>query len=138
MTEFINNEIFENFNFRKLNDILNKREDLNEYERKKFFFLLSILIFLIFIIIIMVVLLIKKRIRKKLEKMRRVKLQKEINKIMMIDIFETRSPSLDIKRNEFHSINNDSSLGEISSHGNFLSEINIQNDIHNSKGNNDI
>ena len=38
MTEFINNEIFENFNFRKLNDILNKREDLNEYERKKFFF----------------------------------------------------------------------------------------------------
>ena len=42
---------------------------------------------------------------------------------MNIDIFETRSPSLDTNISGFHSISNDSSLGEITSSNNILSEI---------------
>ena len=67
------------------------------------------------------------------EKMRRLKLQQEINKIMNIDIFETRSPSLDTNISGFHSINNDSTLGDITSSNNVLSEINIKNNEINSK-----
>ena len=48
---------------------------------------------------------------------------------MMIDIFETPSSTIDSGNNEFHSINNDSSLSDIrnSSGNNVLSEINAHN-----------
>ena len=94
------------------------------------------LVFIFFFIAILV-LLIRKRIRKMYEKMRRLKLQQEINKIMMIDIFETRSPSLDNNISGFHSIGNDSTLGDITSSNNVLSEINAKNSERNSKGSND-
>ena len=46
---------------------------------------------------------------------------------MNLDIFETRSPSLDANISGFHSINNDSTLGYITSSNNILSEINVKN-----------
>ena len=69
-----------------------------------------------------------------MEKMRRIKLQNEINKIMMLDIFDNnRSPTIDSQSNDFHSINSDSSFSDItSSSRNVLSEINIQKEDHNS------
>ncbi len=104
-----------------------------------YYLLIFLLIFFILILIAILALLIRRQILKFLEKMRRIKLQNEINKIMMIDIFETRSPSLDSGNSDFHSINNDSTLSDISnSSGNVLSEINIHNDVHNSKDSNDI
>ena len=61
----------------------------------------------------------------------------------MIDIFETRSPTIDSGNNEFHSINNDSSLSDISnsSGNNVLSEINAHNNsdtTRKTKNSNDI
>ena len=92
-----------------------------------FFFFLLILFIMFFLLII--ILLIRRQILKFLEKLRRIKLQNEINKIMMIDIFETQTPTMDSGNNEFHSINNDSSLSDISnsSGNNVLSEINAHN-----------
>ena len=101
-----------------------------------YFLILLMLVFTFFFIAILV-LLIRKKIRQFSEKMRRLKLQKEINKIMMIDIFETRSPSLDTNISGFHSIGNDSTLGDITSSNNVLSEINVKNSDRNSKGSND-
>ena len=86
------------------------------------------LIFILFFILILV-LLIRKKIRKMFEKMRRLKLQQEINKIMNLD--------LDTNISGFHSISNDSTLGDITSSNNILSEINAKNNEHNSKGSND-
>ena len=102
-----------------------------------YFLILLILIFIGFFIMILV-LLIRKKIRKVLEKMRRIKLQQEINKIMMLDISETPN-SLDNNNSGFYSISNDSSVGDITStnSSNILSEINIRNGVRNSKGSND-
>ena len=93
-----------------------------------YFFLFLLILFILFFLLI-IILLIRRQILKFLEKLRRIKLQNEINKIMMIDIFETRSPTIDSGNNEFHSINNDSSLSDISnsSGNNVLSEINAHN-----------
>ena len=53
----------------------------------------------------------------------------------MIDIFETKSPNLESTHNDFNSINNDSTLSDISNSSgssNVLSEINIHNNDGNS------
>ena len=102
-----------------------------------YFLILLILIFIGFFIMILV-LLIRKKIRKMLEKMRRIKLQQEINKIMMLDISESPN-SIDNNNLGFYSISNDSSVGDITStnSSNILSEINVHNEIRNSKGSSD-
>ena len=129
-----NNEIFRHFHFR----ILNESNDLKPFNKLKDYFLIILFIFFIFLFSVLLVILIRRRVRKMIEKNRRTKLQNEINKIMMIDIFENRSPSLDSHSTEFHSINNDSTLNDISIPNNILSEIKIQNDIQNSKDSNDL
>ena len=124
------------YNNKLLNhNILKHHSYFKTFQKIGYAVLIFLFIFFIFIFIAVLVLLIRRQILKFLEKMRRIRLQNEINKIMMIDIFETRSPSLDTSgNNEFHSINNDSSLSDISnSSGNVLSEINV----HNSKESND-
>ena len=125
------------YNYKLNHNILKHHSDLGAFQKLGYAILIFLLTFFIFALIAISVLLIRRQILKFLEKMRRIKLQNEINKIMMIDIFETRSPSLDTSGNnefQFHSINNDSSLSDISnSSGNVLSEINV----HNSKESND-
>ncbi len=73
-----------------------------------------------------------------MEKMRRIKLQQEINRIMMLDIVETPSSS-ENSNSGFYSISNDSSVGDIQStnSSNILSEINVHNEVRNSKGSSD-
>ena len=102
-----------------------------------YFLILLILIFISFFTMILV-LLIRKKIRKIMEKMRRIKLQQEINRIMMLDIVETPSSS-ENSNSGFYSISNDSSVGDIQStnSSNILSEINVHNEVRNSKGSND-
>ena len=138
-----NNETSEYYLFKTLNNTLIKRPE----NTKKFFLLqkigyylfIFILIFFIFIILAIIILLIRRQILKFLEKMRRIRLQNEINKIMMIDIFETPSPTIDSSNKDFHSISNDSSLSDISnSSRSVLSEINIQNDVNTKKISNNI
>ncbi len=126
-------------NFKLLNITNRKEQEYFEPIKIGYYFIIFLFIFFIFILISLFILLIRRQILKFLEKMRRIKLQNEINKIMMIDIFETRSPNIDSGNNEFRSINNDSTLSDISnSSSNVLSEINIHNDINNSKDSNDI
>ena len=135
MTEFKNNkEIFKYFHFR----VLNESNELKPFDKLKDYFLIILFIFFIFLFSVLLVILIRRKVRKIMEKNRRIKLQNEINKIMMIDIFENRSPSLDSHSTEFHSINNDSTLNDISIPNNILSEIKIQNDIQNSKDSNEL
>ena len=121
-----------------LNQINNteKQASYKPFQKIFYFLLIFLLIFFLFIFIAIIVLLIRRQIHKFLEKLRRIKLQNEINKIMMIDIFETKSPNLESPKNDFHSIHNDSSLSDISStsgSSNVLSEINIHNDGDSSK-----
>ena len=135
MTEIKNNnDIFNYFHFR----ILNESDDLKPFDKLKDYFLIILFIFFIFLFSVLLVILIRRKIRRIMEKNRRIKLQNEINKIMMIDIFENRSPSLDSHSTEFHSINNDSTLNDISIPNNILSEIKIQNDLQNSKDSNEL
>ena len=135
MTEIKNNnDIFKYFHFR----ILNESNDLKPVDKLKDYFLIILFIFFIFLFSVLLVILIRRKVRKIMEKNRRIKLQNEINKIMMIDIFENRSPSLDSHSTEFHSINNDSTLNDISIPNNILSEIKIQNDLQNSKDSNEL
>ena len=135
MTEIKNNnDIFKYFHFR----ILNESDDLKPFDKLKDYFLIILFIFFIFLFSVLLVILIRRKVRKIMEKNRRIKLQNEINKIMMIDIFENRSPSLDSHSTEFHSINNDSTLNDISIPNNILSEIKIQNDLQNSKDSNEL
>ncbi len=140
MSEFRpKNNITESYKFNQIN-YSEKQASLNPLQKLLYFFLIFLLIFFLFIFIAIIVLLIRRQIHKFFEKMRRIKLQNEINKIMMIDIFETRSPPLETQNNEFHSINNDSSLSDISNSSgssNVLSEINVHNDVNNSKDSND-
>ena len=127
------------YNFKLLNNSSIKRlEHSQPLQKLGYYILMILLIFFIFILVAIVILLIRRQVLKFLEKMRRIKLQNEINKIMMIDIFETRSPTLDSGNNEFHSISNDSTLSDISNSSGILSEINIHNNAHNSKESNDI
>ena len=120
------------YNFKLLNNSKIRNTEISAiFILKKisyYFFLFLLILFILFFLLI-IILLIRRQILKFLEKLRRIKLQNEINKIMMIDIFETRSPTIDSGNNEFHSINNDSSLSDISnsSGNNVLSEINAHN-----------
>jgi predicted PurR-regulated permease PerM len=132
-----NKTLYENITYPILNTTLKSYKKVKPLQKLAYYFLILLMLVFIFFFITILVLLIRKRIRKMYEKMRRLKLQQEINKIMMIDIFETRSPSLDTNISGFHSISNDSTLGEISSSNNVLSEINAKNSERNSKGSND-
>ena len=120
------------YNFKLLNNSKIRNSEISAtFILKKisyYFFIFLLILFILFFLLI-IILLIRRQILKFLEKLRRIKLQNEINKIMMIDIFETRSPTIDSGNNEFHSINNDSSLSDISnsSGNNVLSEINVHN-----------
>ena len=135
MNNSLNETLYQNLT--NINKTLLERKRIKPIQKLTYYFLiLLMLIFIIFFIMILV-LLIRKRIRQMFEKMRRLKLQQEINKIMNIDIFETRSPSLDTNISGFHSISNDSSLGEITSSNNILSEINSKNSDRSSKGSSD-
>ena len=135
MNNSLNETLYQNLT--NINKALLERKRIKPMQKLAYYFLiLLMLIFIIFFIMILV-LLIRKRIRQMFEKMRRLKLQQEINKIMNIDIFETRSPSLDTNISGFHSISNDSSLGEITSSNNILSEINSKNSDRSSKGSSD-
>ena len=126
------NQTSEFLHFRLLNSTL-KQQELSPLLKIGKYFLILLLIFFIFIFVAILVLLIKRQIHKIMEKMRRIKLQNEINKIMMIDFFETKSPSIDSRSTDFHSVNNDSTLSDFSSSRNVLSEINVHNDNRNSK-----
>ena len=132
-----NKTLLQNVTFPILNTTLKSHKKVNLLQKLAYYFLILLMLVFIFFFITILVLLIRKRIRKFSEKMRRLKLQQEINKIMMLDIFETRSPSLDTNISGFHSINNDSTLGDITSSNNVLSEINVKNSERNSKGSND-
>ena len=110
-----------------INITIHNSKKTNIFQKLAYYFLILLLTFLILFFIFILVLLIRKQIRRIFEKMRRIKLQKEINKIMNLDIFETHSPSLDTNSSGFNSISNDSSLGEITSSNNILSEINVKN-----------
>ena len=135
MNNSLNETLYQNLT--NINKTLLERKRIKPIQKLAYYFLiLLMLIFIIFFIMILV-LLIRKRIRQMFEKMRRLKLQQEINKIMNLDIFETRSPSLDTNISGFHSISNDSSLGEITSSNNILSEINSKNSDRSSKGSSD-
>ena len=123
------------YNYKLLNNS-SKSIGQKPFQKLVYFLGIFVLIFFLFIFIAIIVLLIRRQIHKFLEKLRRIKLQNEINKIMMIDIFETKSPNLESSKNDFHSIHNDSSLSDISStsgSSNVLSEINIHNDGDSSK-----
>ena len=133
MNNIRNKTLFQNITNPILSTTLKNTKKLNLVQKLAFYFLILLMMVFIFFFAAIVVLLIRKRIRKMFEKMRRLKLQQEINKIMNIDIFETRSPSLDTNINGFHSINNDSTLGDITSSNNVLSEVNIKNNEINSK-----
>ena len=134
---YINSTILNNYKL--INNTRRRQPEYFEPIKIGYFFIILLFIFFIFISITIVILLIRKQIRKFGERMRRVRLQNEINKIMMIDIYETRTPSLDSGNNEFHSINNDSSLNDINNSSNSVfSEIEVNNNVHYSKYLNDI
>ena len=127
MNNIGNKTLFQNITNPILSTTLKNTKKLNLVQKLAFYFLILLMMVFIFFFAAIIVLLIRKRIRKMFEKMRRLKLQQEINKIMNLDIFETRSPSLDNNISGFHSINNDSTLGDITSSNNILSEINVKN-----------
>ena len=137
MSEFeLKNKTSELYNFKMLNNTIKYTRHSRPIQKLAYYFLMFLLTFFIIIFVGILILLVRRQVLKFFEKMRRIKLQNEINKIMMIDIFETRSPTIDSQNNEFHSISNDSSLSDITSTSStsVLSEINV----HNSKESNDI
>ena len=133
MSQLKNNKINDFLNLRLLNNPLNQSKGLNFFKKLGYYLLMILLIFLILIFVAILVLLIRRKIQQKLNKMKRIQLQNEINKIMMLDIFETRSPSIDSNSTDFNSVSNDSTLSDISSQRNVLSEINVHNDKQNSE-----
>lgn len=135
MSEIKNNKINDFLNLRILNNPLNQSKGLNFFKKLGYYLLMLIIIFFILVFLAILVLLIRRKIQQMLNKMKRIQLQKEINKIMMLDIFETRSPTIDSNSTDFNSVNNDSTLSDISSQRNVLSEINVQidNDKQNSE-----
>ena len=94
--------------------------------------IILIIVFVIFFIIILV-LLIRKRIIQMNEKMRRLKLHQEINKLMMVDIVESKTQSFDSNNKGFQPLSNDSNSGDIGNSDSALPEININNDRRNLK-----
>ena len=137
MSEFESkNKTSELYNFKMLNNTIKYTRHSRPFQKLAYYFLMFLLTFFIIIFVGILILLVRRQVLKFFEKMRRIKLQNEINKIMMIDIFETRSPTIDSQNNEFHSISNDSSLSDITSTSStsVLSEINV----HSSKESNDI
>ena len=125
---FLNNTFLNNItNPFYINITIQHSKKIYIFQKLAYYFLLLLLTFFILFFIFILVLLIRKQIRRIFEKMRRIKLQKEINKIMNLDIFETRSPNLDTNSGGFNPVSNDSSLGEITSSNNILSEINAKN-----------
>ena len=137
ITNILNTEI-PNASYQILNKTKIIHNKLKPLQKLAYYFLILLILVFISFFIMILVLLIRKKIRKMLEKLRRIKLQQEINKIMMLDIVETPS-SLDNNNSGFYSISNDTSVGDISStnNPNILSEINVHNDVRNSKGSND-
>ena len=131
----VKNETSKLYNFKLLNNTINDTTKSKPLEKLAYYFLILFLFFFLFMFIIIIILLIRREILKFLEKLRRIKLQNEINKIMMIDIFDTGNHSSDSHNNEFHSISNDSTLSDISNSSgkNVLYEINVKNDSTNSK-----
>ena len=131
----VKNETSKLYNLKILNNTIKDTNQSKPLEKLAYYFLILLLLFFLFIFVAIIILLIRRQILKFLEKLRRIKLKNEINKIMMIDIFEGKSPNIDSRNNDFHSISNDSSLSDInSSSRNVLSEINV----YNSKDTNDI
>ena len=114
------------FDNQVLNNTLINNKKLTPFQKCAYYFLILLLIAFIFLSITILILLIRKRLRKMYEKMRRLKLQQEINKIMSVDIFENRSPNFDTNNSGFQSLSNDSIIGEIGPSNSVLSEINIQ------------
>ena len=122
------NETSKLYNYKILNNTINDTTKSKPLEKFAFYFLILLLFFFLLIFLSFIILLIRRLFLIFLEKLRRIKLQNEINKIMMVDIFEGRSPNIDSQNNGFHSINNDASLSDInSSSGNVLSEIYVYN-----------
>ena len=121
MSELKNNKKYDFLNLRLLNNPLNQSKGLNFFKKLGYYLLMLLIIFLILIFLAILVLLIRRKI------------QQMLNKIMMLDIFETRSPSIDSNSTDFNSVNNDSTLSDISSQRNVLSEINVHNDKQNSE-----
>ena len=133
MSELKINKKNDFLNLRLLNNPLNQSTGLNFFKKLGYYLLMLLIIFFIIIFVAILVLLIRRKIQQMLNKMKRIQLQNEINKIMMLDIFETRSPSIDSNSTDFNSVNNDSTLSDISSQRNVLSEINVHNDKQNSE-----
>ena len=122
------NETSKLYNYQILNNTINDTTKSKPLGKFAFYFLILLLFFFLLIFLSFIILLIRRLFLIFLEKLRRIKLQNEINKIMMVDIFEGRSPNIDSQNNGFHSINNDASLSDINcSSGNVLSEINVYN-----------
>ena len=95
-----------------------------------YYFGIPIILIITIFIAIIIVLLIRRKLKNVSEKMIRIKLQKEINKIMNLDIFESSTPTIDLHKFDFHSINNDSSISDLNiSTGSVFSENNNQNGI---------
>ena len=137
MNNYKNETLGKNITNSFTNITLHHNKKINLLQKLSYYFLILLFTIFIFFFIAIIILLIRKQIRKMYEKMRRLKLQQEINKIMNLDIFETRSRSLDTNISGFHSISNDSSLGEITNSSNILSEINAKNSERSSKDSSD-
>ena len=133
MSELKINKKNDFLNLRLLNNPLNQSEGLNFFKKLGYYLLMILMIFFIIIFLAILVLLIRRKIQQMLNKMKRIQLQNEINKIMMLDIFETRSPTIDSNSTDFNSVSNDSTLSDISNQRNVLSEINVHNDQQNSE-----
>ena len=133
MSELKINKKNDFLNLRLLNNSLNQSEGLNFFKKLGYYLLMLLIIFFILIFLAILVLLIRRKIQQMLNKMKRIQLQNEINKIMMLDIFETRSPTIDSNSTDFNSVSNDSTLSDISNQRNVLSEINVHNDQQNSE-----
>ena len=118
--KFINNHV--------LNNTLINNKKLTPFQKCAYYFLILLIIAFIILFVTILILLIRKRIRTMYEKMRRLKLQQEINKIMNIDIYENRSPTFDTNNSGFQSLSNDSNLGDIGPSNSVLTELNIQNE----------
>ena len=124
---------FNNFGKGILNDALMSHKKTTFIQKLvNYSSIILIIVFVIFFIIILV-LLIRKRIIQMNEKMRRLKLHQEINKLMMVDIVESKTQSFDSNNKGFQPLSNDSNSGDIGNSDSALPEININNDRRNLK-----
>ena len=127
-----------------MNDsLINNKTNITSYAKKSksfkplkilgYYFGIPLLLFIILFFVLILVLLIRRKIKKMKEKMRRMKLQNEINKILNLDIFETKSSSIDVKKEDFHSVSNDSLSDINTSTGSILSQINVKSELNSSR-----